>query len=92
MICGFEPRAEVFRPSVPVDKRRATSSAACLRTDDALLTIHRDSGAILRYYASCEDLVPGLLPVENRHGCEKARELLYRLACQLRFDLIEFRQ
>ena len=59
------------------------ASAACLRRDDALLTIHRDSGAILRYYASCEDLVPGLLPVENRHGCEKARELLYRLACQL---------
>jgi len=59
------------------------ASAACLRRDDALLTIHRDSGAILRYYASCEDLVPGLLPVENRHGGEKARELLYRLACQL---------
>ena len=59
------------------------ASAGCLRPDDALLTIHRDSGAILRYYASCEDLVPGLLPVENRHGCEKARELLYRLACQL---------
>ena len=37
----------------------------------------------MRYYASCEDLVPGLLPVENRHGCEKARELIYRLACQL---------
>ena len=59
------------------------ASAACLRRDDALLTIHRDSGAILRYYASCEDLVPGLLPVENRHGREKSRELLYRLACQL---------
>ena len=59
------------------------ASAGCLRPDDALLTIHRDSGAILRYYASCEDLVPGLLPVENRHGCEKARELIYRLACQL---------
>ena len=59
------------------------ASAACLQRGDALLTIHRDSGAILRYYASCEDLVPGLLPVENRHGHEKARELLYRLACQL---------
>ena len=59
------------------------ASAACLRRDDALLTIHRDSGAILRYYASCEDLVPGLLPVEKRHGSGKARELLYRLACQL---------
>jgi len=59
------------------------ASAACLRRDDALLTIHRDSGAILRYYASCEDLVPGLLPGENRHGGDKARELLYRLACQL---------
>ena len=59
------------------------ASAACLQRDDALLTIHRDSGAILRYYASCEDLVPGLLPVEKRHGSGKARELLYRLACQL---------
>ncbi|MCZ6793490.1 MAG: thiamine pyrophosphate-dependent dehydrogenase E1 component subunit alpha [Planctomycetota bacterium] len=61
-------------------------AASCLEAGDALFTLHRDSGAILRYYVDPEQLRPGELPFPpgstgGRRG--DSRELLYRLACQL---------
>jgi 2-oxoisovalerate dehydrogenase E1 component len=61
------------------------AAAAALEPGDALLTLHRDSGAILRYYLDCEELFPGLVPAARRRSgrSRDSRELLYRLACQL---------
>ncbi len=59
--------------------------ATALEPGDALLTLHRDSGAILRYYLDAEQLFPGLLP-KNRGRAAVAgdsRERLHRLACQM---------
>ncbi len=62
-------------------------AATILERGDALLTLHRDSGAILRYYLDAETLFPGLL---ERPGFPErvapqgdSEELLYRLSCQM---------
>ena len=65
------------------------AAADRLESGDALCTLHRDSGAILRYYVDVEDLAPGLLSAESsgRRGprveCGDSLQRLYRLACQL---------
>jgi len=59
------------------------AAASALEPGDALLTLHRDSGAILRYYADCADLFPGLVPGARRRRNVDSKRLLYRLACQL---------
>ena len=60
-------------------------SAACLDGGDALFTLHRDSGAILRYYLDSEQLFPGKIPLPPDRQRKRADslDLLYRLACQL---------
>ncbi len=61
------------------------AAASILKEGDALLTLHRDSGAILRHYLDPEQLFPGLLPSGNRRSVLKtdSRALLHRLACQM---------
>jgi 2-oxoisovalerate dehydrogenase E1 component len=61
------------------------AAASALEPDDALLSLHRDSGAILRYYVDGRQLFPDLLPrpAERPSPRSDARELLYRLACQM---------
>ncbi len=61
------------------------AAASILKEGDALLTLHRDSGAILRHYLDPEQLFPGLLPAGNRRPALKSdsRALLHRLACQM---------
>lgn len=58
-----------------------------LEQGDALFTLHRDSGAILRYYLDAEALFPGLLEEvgfpARRKLQEDSHELLYRLSCQM---------
>ncbi len=65
------------------------TTVACASTidaGDALLTLHRDSGAILRHYLDADQLLPGLLPEGMRYrnpldGDSKQR--LLRLTCQM---------
>lgn len=58
-----------------------------LEQGDALLTLHRDSGAILRYYLDAETLFPGFLSEpgfpQRRALQEDSHDLLYRLSCQM---------
>ncbi|MCA8959075.1 MAG: thiamine pyrophosphate-dependent dehydrogenase E1 component subunit alpha [Planctomycetes bacterium] len=62
-------------------------AATALEAGDALLTLHRDSGAILRTYLDPEALFPGLLtepgfPDRKRPSVD-SHDLLYRLSCQM---------
>src|SRR5687767_11709276 len=69
----------------------ATTVAAglCLGPGDALLTLHRDVGAILATYLDVSALAPGLLGgrAAELPRCAGAGddpvEVLYRLACQM---------
>ncbi len=60
-------------------------AATCIEAGDALFTLHRDSGAILRYYLDVEELLPGRVPVSQprRKPGVASGELFYRLACQV---------
>ncbi len=60
-------------------------TAQALEPGDALLTLHRDSGAILRTYLDAAQLFPGDFAASGRHGERRgdSRERLYRLACQM---------
>ncbi|MEE8143051.1 MAG: thiamine pyrophosphate-dependent dehydrogenase E1 component subunit alpha [Planctomycetota bacterium] len=60
-------------------------AATAIEAGDALLTLHRDSGAILRYYLDPEQLFPGWVTKakgRKRPGGDSL-EHLYRLACQM---------
>jgi len=62
------------------------ASACAIEAGDSLLTLHRDSGAILRHYLDINALLPGILPQEPAirkpmGGDSKQRFL--RLACQM---------
>ncbi len=61
------------------------AAATVLEKGDALLSLHRDSGAILRHYLDPDQLFPGLLPEGSRRPALAidAREILHRLACQM---------
>ena len=65
----------------------ATTVAAAtpLEPGDALVSLHRDAGAILRHYLDPEQLFPGLLPDGPRRLPLEtdSRLLLHRLACQM---------
>ena len=60
-------------------------AASALEPGDALLTLHRDSGAILRYYLDADRLFPNLLGGSSPRPAPQGdpNELLYRLACQM---------
>lgn len=60
-------------------------AATAIEPGDALCTLHRDSGAILRYYLDPAQLAGDLLRHTGHRRCPRAdsRELLYRLACQM---------
>lgn len=59
-------------------------TASILEAGDALVSLHRDSGAILRYYLDTQQIAPPGLPfVERAAPRGNARELLHRLACQM---------
>ncbi|MEM7263077.1 MAG: thiamine pyrophosphate-dependent dehydrogenase E1 component subunit alpha [Planctomycetota bacterium] len=62
-------------------------AATALERGDALLTLHRDSGAILRYYLDAESVFPGLLEkpgfVDREAPGGDSMDRLYRLACQM---------
>ncbi len=62
------------------------AAATSIEAGDALLTLHRDSGAILRHYIDIESVLPGVLPEINSSrksvgGDSRARFL--RLTCQM---------
>ncbi|MBT5738887.1 MAG: thiamine pyrophosphate-dependent dehydrogenase E1 component subunit alpha [Planctomycetes bacterium] len=62
------------------------ASACAIEAGDSLLTLHRDSGAILRHYLDINALLPGILPQvpairEPMGGDSKQRFL--RLTCQM---------
>jgi 2-oxoisovalerate dehydrogenase E1 component len=61
------------------------AAATAIEAGDALVTLHRDSGAILRYYLDPSRIFPDLFPpIEGRKPVrEDPRELLLRLACQM---------
>ena len=66
------------------------AAATAIEAGDALCTLHRDSGAILRHYLDPEQLFPGLLPDGPGPGGRgrapletDSRLLLHRLACQM---------
>ena len=59
------------------------AAAAALEDGDALVTLHRDSGAVLRHYVDSEDLFGDLVPDPRPSRGRDSRELMYRLACQL---------
>jgi TPP-dependent pyruvate/acetoin dehydrogenase alpha subunit len=61
------------------------AAATAIEAGDALATLHRDSGAILRYYLDPARLFPDVFsPLEGRKlACSDPRDLLYRLACQM---------
>jgi TPP-dependent pyruvate/acetoin dehydrogenase alpha subunit len=64
------------------------AAATALEAGDALVTLHRDSGAILRYYLDAAQLFPDLFSSTpggsgRRPVRADSRELLYRLACQM---------
>jgi 2-oxoisovalerate dehydrogenase E1 component len=60
-------------------------AATAIEAGDALCTLHRDSGAVLRYYLDAEQLFPGLLAGGRRRRLLEldSRDLLHRLACQM---------
>ncbi len=63
------------------------SAAQAIERGDALLSLHRDSGAILRYYLEPADVLPGEFsspPASGRRGLRAdGRALLDRLASQV---------
>ncbi|HZN57712.1 MAG TPA: thiamine pyrophosphate-dependent dehydrogenase E1 component subunit alpha [Planctomycetota bacterium] len=60
------------------------AAATAIEAGDALVTLHRDSGAILRYYLDPAQLFPDwFVPPSRRTLQADSRELLYRLACQM---------
>ena len=63
-------------------------AGAILEEGDALVSLHRDLGAILAYYLDLERAFPGFsfeeLPASRkRPGHKEPQELLFRLFCQL---------
>lgn len=62
-------------------------SALLLNPGDALVTVHRDLGAILATYLDVTRLAPELFPERERTAWDNRRndphQLLYRLACQV---------
>ncbi len=62
-------------------------AATAIEAGDALLTLHRDSGAILRYYLDPDALFPGLLEAPGfplrKPTTADSHDLLYRLSCQM---------
>ncbi|MBI4601612.1 MAG: thiamine pyrophosphate-dependent dehydrogenase E1 component subunit alpha [Planctomycetes bacterium] len=61
------------------------AAATAIAAGDALVSLHRDSGAILRYYVDASRLFPDQFPPlpGRRAPPTEPRELLYRLACQM---------
>lgn len=61
------------------------AAATAIEAGDALATLHRDSGAILRYYLDPARLFPDLFaPAKLRKPARTdPRDILYRLACQM---------
>lgn len=70
------------------------TTASLLEDRDTLVTLHRDVGAILRFFVDIEALFPDLfaLPGDSARGesgaesaatAEKSRRFLYSLACQM---------
>lgn len=62
------------------------ASACAIEAGDSLLTLHRDSGAILRHYLDINALLPGILPqdpaIRKPMGGDSEHRFL-RLACQM---------
>ena len=62
------------------------ASACAIEAGDSLLTLHRDSGAILRHYLDINALLPGILPqvpaIREPMGGDSKRRFL-RLTCQM---------
>lgn len=59
-------------------------TATVLEAGDALVSLHRDSGAILRYYVDTRQIAPSSLVAAPRSAPRgNARDLLHRLACQM---------
>ena len=60
-------------------------AATAIEAGDALVTLHRDSGAILRHYVDPARLFPDLLQPSRKRKPPRAepRDLLHRLACQV---------
>lgn len=70
-----------------VGNEATTVAAACaIEAGDALLTLHRDSGAILRHYLDIHEILPDLIP-ETSSGRKpvggNSRDRFLRLACQM---------
>lgn len=63
----------------------AVAAATAIEAGDALCSLHRDAGAILRYYLDAHRLFPDLFPrsAGRRTPDVDPREALYRLACQM---------
>ncbi len=63
----------------------AVAAATAIEAGDALCSLHRDAGAILRYYLDAHRLFPDLYPPSTgrRTPDVDPRETLYRLACQM---------
>lgn len=60
--------------------------ASAIEAGDALLTLHRDSGAILRHYLDLDQLLPGALPEGKRSRASltgDSQNRLLRLTCQM---------
>ena len=63
------------------------AAASAIEKGDALVSLHRDAGAILRHYVDIESLVPEIFPsnmslVRKPLGGDSRKRLL-RLACQM---------
>lgn len=61
-------------------------AATAIEAGDGLVTLHRDSGAILRYYLRTEEIAPPGFPAaaaSRRAPTADSKALLYRLACQM---------
>ncbi|RTZ90880.1 MAG: hypothetical protein DSY81_10840 [Bacillota bacterium] len=70
-----------------VGNEATTVAAACaIEAGDSLLTLHRDSGAILRHYLDIHEILPGLVP-QTSSGRKSvggdSRQRFLRLACQM---------
>ncbi len=61
------------------------AAATAIEAGDALISLHRDSGAILRHYLDAGRLFPDLFPAvsQRRASQVEPRGILYRLACQM---------
>ncbi|MAW76172.1 MAG: hypothetical protein CMJ95_02115 [Planctomycetes bacterium] len=60
--------------------------ASAIEAGDALLTLHRDSGAILRHYLDIDQILPGALPAGKRSRSPlpgDSQQRLLRLTCQM---------